>query len=268
VIPIAGQAMRNREEITGVWDRLVNQLLGKRSQLVETGMPGSGKSVLLDHLTGKGLDPAYQPPTTSAQVERDTLKRTGQRLALAVLPGQSTPSRLQGINDLFLDKRRVRGVLHVVSFGYTETRSEFAVEAMRDQDLESLREIRLAEELEDLRDTCQMIRSHWNRRHEPIWLIVAANKVDLYSDTPSLEAAHARYAEEGDSEFTAAIRELETRIGADNFGWHAMPVCSWPENFRWADETVESRLDISQRNELLSRLASSMSARSEGAKDA
>ena len=47
-----------------------------------------------------------------------------------------------------------------------------------------------------------------------------------------------------------------------------MPVCGWLEDFKWGDETVESRLDMSQRNELLRRLANAVSARSEGAKGA
>lgn len=266
-IPVAGQAIRNREEIAGTWNRLLNRILGKHSQLAMTGMPGSGKSVLLDHLSGRAFDAQYELPETSAQVERETLRRSGQRLALAVLPGQSSTTRLEGINDLFLGKKRVRGVVHVVSFGYTETRSTFAVEVMRDRDLADLREIRLKEELNDLKDTCNTIRTYWNRHREPIWMIVAANKVDLYSDSPSLEEAHARYSENAASPFTDVIRELEARIGADNFGWQAMPVCGWLEDFKWADETIESKLDMSQRNELLRRLGAAVSGRSESAKN-
>ena len=205
-IPVAGQAIRNREEISGVWKGLLNKILGKHSQLAMTGMPGSGKSVLLDHLSGKAFDAKYKLPETSAQVERETLRRSGQRLALAVLPGQSTASRLQGINDLFLDKKRVRGVIHLVSFGYTETRSPFAVEAMRSQALDDLRSARLEEELNDLEATCSTIRSYWNRHHEPIWMIIAANKVDLFSDDKSLAEAHTRYSGAGDSPFTQIVR--------------------------------------------------------------
>lgn len=267
-IPLGGAAIRNREEIAGAWSRLVNRILGKHSQLAMTGMPGAGKSVLLDHLTGQAFDAKYKPPSTSAQVERETLRRSGQRLGLAVLPGQSTPSRLRGIDELFLGKKLVRGVVHVVSFGYTETRSDFAVEEMKERDLDALREIRLEEELRDLQATCESIRSHWNRHHEALWLMVAVNKVDLYSDTASLEAAYARYGKNSAGPFTDVVNELTRQVGADNFEWQSMPVCSWLEDFKWAGKIVESKLDMSQRNELLMRLSGAVSARCEGAKDA
>jgi GTPase SAR1 family protein len=267
-IPLAGQAIRNREEIAGAWNRLINRILGKHSRLAMTGMPGVGKTVLLDHLSGRAFDSAYQLPDTSAQVERETLRRKGQRLGLSVLPGQSSSTRLEGIDDLFFGKKPVRGVLHVVSFGYTETRSAFAVDAMKHRDLEELRKVRLDEELEDFQDTCRAIRSYWTRHREPIWLIVAANKVDLYATEGPLEAAHARYGEGSDSEFTAIANELQRRIGADNFSWKAAPVCSWLEDFKWSEETLASTLDMSQRNELLRRLGKSIAAQCEGAKDA
>lgn len=242
----------------------MNTLLGKRSQLVVTGMPGAGKTVLLDHLSGRGLDPSYEPPGRSAQVERETIRRTGKRLGMAVIPGQSAAPRLQAIDKLFLGKSVARGVVHVVSFGFTETRSTFAAEAMKSLDLDSLREQRLTEELDDLGETCQMIRSSWTRHRQPIWLIVAVNKIDLFSEGPSLRASETRYA--GSGAFVETLEELQNRLGTDNFGWEALPVCSWLEDFVWHDETIKSTLDMSQRNALLGNLGDAIASRCEGGK--
>jgi GTPase SAR1 family protein len=260
--------VRSRNEIGGGWDKAVNYLRGRRSQLVITGMPGSGKSVLLDHLIGEAFDSSYELPEQSAQIEQDTLRRTGQRLALAAVPGQSAANRLQGMDDLFLGKKPVRGVLHVVSFGYTETRSSFAIEAMKDHDLAAVRDLRLQEELRDLQETCNALRSSWTRHRKPIWLIVAVNKVDLYSDDAQLEAASSRYSRGSDSEFAETIKELEGHIGSDNFEWRALPSCSWLEDFVWQNETIPSRLAMSQRNELLQRLGDAVANWCEGKKDA
>jgi GTPase SAR1 family protein len=268
-IPIAGQAIRNREEIAGLWARLMNTLRGKHSQLAVTGMPGVGKTVLLDHLTGQAFGPDYELPARSAQVERETLRRTGQRLGLAVIPGQrSSSNRLLGIDELFIGKKPVSGILHVVSFGYTETRSEFAMEAMRTRDLAAMRAIRLEEELEDLRATCQVIRTSWTHHRKPMWLIVVADKVDLYSDDESIKEAKTRYSRNAGSAFSSVLNELEAQIGQDNFDWHAMPACGWLEDFHWRDEMVESRLDMTQRNALLGRLGDAIAARCESVKNA
>jgi signal recognition particle receptor subunit beta len=268
IIPAAGQVVRNRKEIAKAWDRLLNTFIGKRSQLVVTGMPGTGKTVLLDNLSGKAADPKYEVPGTSAQLERETLRRDGKRLGIAVIPGQDSSNRLQGLNDLFLGKKKVRGVIHVVSFGYTETRDAFAAEELQSRKLQAFRNVRLKEELEDLRATCEAIRSHWTRHRQPIWLLVAANKVDLFSDAQSLKAAHNRYAEASKSSFTRLVGGLQHRLGSDNFEWAAQPVCSWTEDFEWGAETVKSALNSAQRNALMRDLEEAIVARCEAAKGA
>jgi len=268
VIPAAGQVIRNREEIVGTWRRVLNLLMGKKSQLAITGMPGTGKSVLLDHLSGEALRSDYSPPERSAQVERETLHKKGQRLALAAIPGQKASNRMRAVDELFLGKIPVRGVLHVVSFGYTETRSSFAIEAMEDTRLTDLRKARLEEELADLQETCSAVRAAWTRRREPIWLLVAVNKVDLYSDDDALAEARHRYSPAAASDFSRILQELQSQVGSDNFSWEAIPTCSWLEDFVWGDERIQSRLDVGQRNDLLKRLGTRISARCEGKKDA
>lgn len=265
-IPVAGQAVKNREDIAGAWASLVNFLLGTRSQLAVTGMPGTGKTVLLDHLTGRAADPDYTLPGKSAQLERETLKRTGQRLGLAAIPGQAATSRLEGLDRLFLGKDPVAGILHVVSFGFTETRGSFAKEAMEEIDLPTLRRLRLEQELEDLEQTCGVVRSSWTRHRHPLWMLVVANKVDLYSSEEDLNEARKRYSERSNSDFAELLNELQAQIGKDNFEWQALPGCSWLEDFRWRDEVVESKLDLSQRNELLRGIADAAASRCKGAR--
>lgn len=266
VIPAAGQAFKNRQDIASGWSRLLALLLGKKSQLVVTGMAGSGKTVLLDHLSGVAFSPEYEPPEgKSPEVDRKKLRRPGQRLGFAVIPGQEDgPNRLLGFDELFLGKKPVAGVIHVVCFGYNETRGEFAKEALEEIDLQTLRERRLKQELEDLRATCAVIRSSWTRFRVPLWMLVVVNKVDLYED--KLDEARRRYSERSEGEFVETIQELRENIGKDNFGWQAIPGCSWLESFRWGDQVVETKLVPSQRNQLLKGIEDAAISRCERAR--
>lgn len=269
-VAAAGQAVRSREEIGRGWGRIRSALKRKHSRLAVTGLSGSGKSVLVDHVTGRGFKARYRPSDRpSRAVERSVLRPRGQKLGYAVIPGQDSVNRTNGTEELFLGKKPVSGVLHVVSFGYTADREKLTREMMAEAsfDLAELRAKRLQEELLDLKETTKTIRASWTRHREPIWLIVVVNKMDLFSDEAELASAAARYTPGNDSEFAAVLADLEPVIGTDNFEWEAIPACSWPETFRWNSEVVESKLDMTQRIESLRRLTDVAAARCEGARN-
>jgi energy-coupling factor transporter ATP-binding protein EcfA2 len=56
VVPAAKAIYDHREDILTGWD-FVKRWLGSGKHLVFTGMPGSGKTVLLDYLSGAAFAP-------------------------------------------------------------------------------------------------------------------------------------------------------------------------------------------------------------------
>ena len=58
-------AYRHRADLKEILTGGLARLLGKAVSLVFTGMEGAGKTVLLDHLTGKALGKDYKKPRQS-----------------------------------------------------------------------------------------------------------------------------------------------------------------------------------------------------------
>jgi ABC-type phosphate/phosphonate transport system ATPase subunit len=130
MLPAAEQAYKHRKEILSAWERLTAFLFGKRKAIAVTGMAGAGKTVLFDHLSGLAYKQGYTPPFTSVAVESGKLKSRKKRIGMSVIPGQSAPPRLFALNDIFLGKKPVNGVIHVVSNGFIELRSREAKETL------------------------------------------------------------------------------------------------------------------------------------------
>src|SRR4051812_36762858 len=106
------QAYKHREEILSIWKRVSRYLRGEKAIIAVTGMPGTGKTVLLDHLTGRAKED-YRPPGKSLRVESRLRRTKGMhrlRILFEVIPGQETPIRIQGLDDLFNAKRPVAGL--------------------------------------------------------------------------------------------------------------------------------------------------------------
>jgi hypothetical protein len=255
VLPAAEGAYKHREEIQGAWKKFTEWWSGKH--LAFTGMPGVGKTVLFDHLSGKAYKRDYKPPATSLSKETGKVSPSRKSLKVTVIPGQESPSRHVAVEELFQGKHPVDGVVHVVANGFSEIRNRVAKQALIDDakltTLELYREDQLKQELADLASTCELIRRANRNHRKPAWMIVAVTKIDLYYD--QLAQAERYYSPFGKSAFVDRMAQLAGHLGTDNFKWDAVPVCAWPEDFEWNGSTTRTALSSRARDHYLGLLA-------------
>src|SRR5205085_1980084 len=203
VLPVAQEAYKHRKEVLSAWNRITTFLFGSKKAIAFTGTAGAGKTVLFDHLTGLAYKPGYVPPLTSQSVEIGKVAAPKKRIRVSVIPGQEAPPRVYAINNIFLGKKPVDGVIHVVSNGFIETRSQAARETLIKEGnlttLEQYREHQLGQELIDIDSTCELIRQTIYKHHKPTWMLIAVAKADLYYE--SIAQAERYYSPHGDSRF-------------------------------------------------------------------
>lgn len=257
LLPAAKEAYQNREEIKSAWKRIYAAIFGQKKNIAFTGMAGVGKTVLFQHLSGEAYQRNYTPPGTSQGQERS--KITGskkKRIHLTVVPGQEAPPRFEALDTLLESKKPIDGIIHVVANGFIEFRGEDSKQVLIESGLDTLDKFRtqqLAIELKDLHSTCEIIRQAIRKHRKPRWMLIAVTKIDLYYN--SVERAARYYSPSGDSEFVRRIKQLQAQVGADNFDWDALPVCSWLEDFQWNKQITPSTLKVPQRDHYLALFA-------------
>ena len=255
LLPALKESYKSREDFKGIW----RKVFGKKN-IVFTGLGGAGKTVLFDFLRDEGFKQNYKPPRPSQSVEKGKVRKANRKMAISVLPGQTDSPRLQAINEIFLDKNIVDGVIHVVCNGFVDVRNPTAKEFLiKDQNLktiEEFRQIQLREELRDLDETCKILRQSIQKHQKPKWLLIAVTKIDLFYD--KLDIVRAYYSPSGSSRFTERLKLLETQVGTDNFRWETVPVCTWLNDFEWNGEKAISVLKTDQRDHYLAQFAEDM----------
>lgn len=259
ILPAIKEAYKGRDDAKDAWSRV----FGKK-RIVFTGLSGVGKSVLLDFLTGKGFEQGYQPPKPSQSVEKGKLskrlKTDKPRMAISVLPGQDDFPRLQGLDEIFLGKKGVDGVIHVVSNGFIDERSSVAKSSLIKESgletIEQFRQYQLKKELTDLDETCEIIRKSIHKHQKPKWLLVAVTKADLFYD--KLDEAREYYSPSSKSKFAKRLKELQIQVGTDNFRWETVPVCTWLDDFEWNNEKQPSVLKVDERDHFIANFAAEM----------
>jgi len=68
------------------------------------------------------------------------------------------------------------------------------------------------------------------------------NKVDLFFDEKSLNAAQAYYHPSGNSEFSKILKELLQKIGEQRLKCAAIPLCSYERKLEWNNKTVKTNI--------------------------
>jgi hypothetical protein len=182
-----------------------------------TGMTGIGKTRLADRLAGRSPSSGVAE-VGSAVMERRT--RRSPRLhgfRFLVVPGDNAATRLGALDEVFHDEP-VDGVIHVVANGYATPRrtagTTGAATASREQ--------QLAAELEDWSITAHRIASMAVRRDQPVWLVIAVSKADLYAE--SVEEAVRYYSPGSGSPFGDKVDELRALAGGAKLSVDVLPV--------------------------------------------
>ncbi len=217
ILPVAEKLYQNREEIQNNFQKITNRLVGEKSKIVITGLPGVGKTVLSDYLTDVAYKRGYTSPLKSEDLETRGTSIQKQRLDFKVIPGQDSPQRNSALDEFFAGNENpdIDGVIHVVANGMSRVGGGFSQQLRMGSSLQDYQQERLVEEVEDLRQICELIRKSIRKNRQPSWLLVAVTKVDLYYD--SIETARDRYSIQGKSEFSDQMKLLSNQVGSDNF---------------------------------------------------
>ncbi|WP_146257070.1 hypothetical protein [Stenotrophomonas maltophilia] len=250
----------NRHAIQSYWTRAKAHVDLGRTQILITGAPSAGKTILSGQMHGKARSLYYDNPGASLKVEVDAIKLGEWTKLVRVLPGQIN-LRTSGELEAFTGNDSLEGVIHVVNWGFSSPRDP-AVQASlvgRDgiQNIDQLREYNKLVELEALRADLDNIRRLYHVHRRPKWMVVAVNKVDLFPG--ELSKALLYYHKDGVGPFASAVKSLETDLGAANFKVHTIQVCASEENFAYNGDVVVSGLERGAKDEMLRDFVNSVS---------
>jgi GTPase SAR1 family protein len=261
ILPAVEQGFKHKDDLASIFDRILAFLLGKKSRIVITGMPGVGKSVLIEYLTGESYKRGYQtPPQPSFMMDKGKIVEHRKRIHIVTVPGQDAGPRWEAMDEIKKPNDPVTGILHVVANGFAVSRATDGAAVLpqiaKAATIEAYRQYQMQKELEDLQSTCSFTTSLVRKYKHPVWMFVVATKCDLYAN--ELKSAENYYSPRADGPFVEQIRKLEALIGTMNFMWDAIPVCTVLEDFEWQQQRVPSALKESQRDKLVISLLRKM----------
>ncbi|EJL6847738.1 hypothetical protein [Vibrio cholerae] len=229
--------------------------LGKGSyDVIVTGRPGAGKSVLAAHYHGEANSLDWKLPETSNDVEVKPITIGDWTKIVSVVPGQNNAERAKALDLALNSNESLEGIIHVVDWGYTAVRDDTVKNSMIERRgldcVSKVRDHNLELELEEFKRLLESVKLSKSNGRGPKWIAIAVNKVDLYE--ANIEDAKQYYHPECGSVFADVVTELYQTIGKANIKVIAIPVCAQPEEFEWNGEKVTSQIDsvTKQRNYL------------------
>jgi hypothetical protein len=235
-----GASARFREQR---WNPLIS-----RTPIVVTGSPGAGKTELWRRLTGRDA-----PEAVSTDIDQALFfPRRRKSVAVTTIPGQESDDRARLMLEYFGPRLIVKGVVFVATYGFNHIWPSQAEPIARNltpvADVNTLSEHNLDIELESFRDTCSRIKDKFSiapREYAPDWLLVLANKTDLYWD--GVEHAREYYQAGSESPFGRIAGALLAYLGQGRgFDYHLLPIALRAENYSFlttkASFVVETQL--------------------------
>jgi hypothetical protein len=185
-----------------------------------TGIPGTGKSVLYEALTGEvrgGSADSKRSPNVEKHHTTFASGSDWKTAKFAVLQGQDSKERTTELEEMIEGTNSPHGIVHVTCWGYNkiwEGSGEHAVErALRAENpsfsTEDVRAWHIEKETAAFRDLCEKLLFNNGNARRLKWLIVAASKADLYWERISEAADHYIPHDPNDeSEFCTLLRDL------------------------------------------------------------
>lgn len=237
-------AYKYRHEIQKYWTHMLVALNKGEPDVVVTGTAGAGKSVLMSTYHGEANQLDWREPGISVKTEVKPIGIGEWTKIVHVVPGQDTFEKTEALDRAFSRTKDLKGVIHVVDWGYTTLRDPAVRAAMVNSGIKTIDDLRafsLKKELEEFKDVCSQIRRSVALKRGPKWLVIAVNKADLYLDR--LDQAQAYYHLDLQSDFNKILTDLRLSLGKDNLKCVAIPVCSFPSKFEWAGTTARPQTD-------------------------
>jgi hypothetical protein len=238
--------------------------LGK-TQIIVTGMPSAGKSMLVGQMHGRARELYHEAPGESKSVEVDAITLGDWTRLVRVLPGQAG-YRVQGELDTFVNNDALEGLIHVVDFGYSGPRDPLvAGELIREDGLDTIEKLRarnLEREVDALRLELSNIRKLLASKNNFKWIVVAVNKIDLFGGR--LEDALNHYHPSGTGAFGKVLKDFQAEIGRNNLNIYIAKTCAYEDDFVWGKESVKSSIAHNVQKELLREFMRSVSLISRG----
>lgn len=203
-----------------------------RSAVIIMGSTGAGKTDLWRKMTGQKTpermsiapDEGYYFPA-----------RRGA-LALTTVPGQESSNRYQALDSIFNKFTDIRGIIFVAHFGFeTIWPEELAIASAETHGLIDLRQRAVDRELASFKATCEMIRKKYaySPAKAPKWLLVLANKADLY--WADINLARDYYTSGCGSDFDLVARNLTKGLGTlQSLAYHVVPAAIRDAEYRFS----------------------------------
>jgi len=237
-------AYKHRHTIQKWWKHAQAYLNKGNTNIVVLGRPNVGKSVMAAYLYGETKNLSWDLPDTSTDVEIKALTLEKWTKLVRVIPGQKNPNRDKGLEEALNTHNALEGIIYVVDYGFTDEKKPFIKQKMIDGEkidsVEKARAENLENELKDFENICEQIRKSFSIGKSPEWLLIVANKADLFFD--KLDEVQTYYQPKGDSKFSDILNEMLAEVGRQNFKCEVVPLCSYERNFEWNGEKVETKI--------------------------
>lgn len=260
-------AYQHRHTLNQWWKMALAYLNKGNTNILVTGRPNVGKTILVEQMLGEAGSMYHDQPEASNKVEVEAVTIGKWTQLIRTLPGQSSSTRSMGINDAFDDNKDLKGVIHVVDFGYTTPRDPAtAASLIKDQKIEkveNLRNFNLESENREIIKIVSIIEQSITRQSTPKWILIAVNKVDIFYE--SLNEALSYYHPLGTSHFSKTLRELQHKVGSDKLKIYVTQTCADLGDFKWDKEEVKSKINKEQQKKILRDYINVLATISEGA---
>ncbi|MBQ0853393.1 hypothetical protein J8N05_35085 [Streptomyces sp. BH-SS-21] len=222
--------------------------------IVITGNSGAGKTEIWSQITRRPAGPGMSVSTDDGYI----IRRNKKAHSVTTIPGQVSKDRDYAMNLMFGESTLLEGVVFVACNGYDHiwSNSDVVASALDPFDLQTLRARNKRHELASFDEVCKAItkkRMLAPAEYQPKWLLVLANKVDLYWG--EVDDARRYYQIGPDSEFGLRAQELLGDLGAISLQYHTLPIAAKAKSYEFHSSrgsfNAASQLTNSQCNSSL-----------------
>jgi len=244
--PLPVKVYKHRKAIQKYWKKILASANLGATNILILGRANAGKTVFLDCLNGNARDPNYEKPEPSKKSDNEAIEIGEWHSLFRSAPGQRILASDKIIDNAFQNADQLEGVIYIVNWGFTNYRTATTREKMifvnGYDNIEKLRAFNLREEIEDFKLISELIKKAFRKNKNIKWLLVVLTKADLFYSKEELDKAEKYYSPLFDGAFSNLLNELLNTVGKDRLKIDVLPFCSYPENFEWNGEVIQTKI--------------------------